>query len=273
MADPDAPGSPDDDDIQFDHAEYEGPVAAATTCAACKQAIDETYYEANGVLLCPRCAEIIQAHLAGGSGLLRFARAGLFGFAGAVAGFGLYFGVLKLTGREIALISIVVGLVVGSAVRAGSRGRGGWAYQGLAVFLTYSAIVASYTAMIVPQVVAGLEKKQAAAQKKKGDAAAGPAKAAAAGPAKPADAGLVERPDRMPTTLGQAIVELLKLSAILLALLYAFPIVAGFHQPIGLLIIGFALWEAWKLNRRTRVDFHGPFLVGDGLPEGAPGHA
>jgi hypothetical protein len=34
--------------------------------------------------------------------------------------------------------------MVGGAVRAGSRGRGGWLYQGLAMFLTYGSIVSSY---------------------------------------------------------------------------------------------------------------------------------
>ena len=40
-----------------------------------------------------------------------------------------------------ALIAIVVGLFVGRAVRWGSGGRGGRLYQGLAVVLTYLAIV------------------------------------------------------------------------------------------------------------------------------------
>src|SRR5205823_3118619 len=116
--------------------------------------IDESYYEVNGQVLCPRCSEAIQAHLAGGAGLLRFARAGVYGVAAAVAGFALYFGVLKLTGLAIGLISIVVGLMVGSAVRAGARGRGGWAYQALAVGLTYLAIVASYAAVLLPMLKA-----------------------------------------------------------------------------------------------------------------------
>jgi hypothetical protein len=30
---------------------------------------------------------------------------------------------------------------------------------------------------------------------------------------------------------------------------------------IGLMIIGFALFEAWKMNKRTPVEFSGPFAL------------
>jgi hypothetical protein len=30
---------------------------------------------------------------------------------------------------------------------------------------------------------------------------------------------------------------------------------------IGLLIVGFALYEAWKINKRQRIDFSGPFQL------------
>ena len=40
----------------------------------------------------------------------------------AFAGFALYFGVMKLTGLEIGLISILVGLMVGKSVMSASGG-------------------------------------------------------------------------------------------------------------------------------------------------------
>ena len=61
----------------------------------------------------------------------------------------------------------------------------------------------------------------------------------------------------------------------LLLLLFAFaaaaitvagPIMVGFERPISLLILGFALWEAWKMNKRTVIDFTGPYRVGAGAP-------
>lgn len=65
--------------------------------------------------------------------------------------------VVKLTGYSIGLVAIVVGAVVGLAVRKGARGRGGWVYQGMAIILTYLAIAASY----VPDVIKAIEKGEA----------------------------------------------------------------------------------------------------------------
>jgi hypothetical protein len=40
------------------------------------------------------------------------------------------------------------------------------------------------------------------------------------------------------------------------------PILAGFSNIIGLLIIGIAVFEAWKLNRKATLDVSGPYRVG-----------
>src|SRR2546422_5507986 len=64
-------------------------------------------------------------------------------------GAGLYFGIEATTGYELGLVAVVVGLMVGGAVRKGSNGRGGWRYQALAMFLTYCAVVATDSSMIV----------------------------------------------------------------------------------------------------------------------------
>jgi hypothetical protein len=49
--------------------------------------------------------------------------------------------------------------------------------------------------------------------------------------------------------------------AFILALLYLAPILSGFDNVIGILIIGFALWEAWRLNQRSHIEIKGPFRV------------
>src|SRR2546422_11725279 len=67
-------------------------------------------------------------------------------------GAGLYFGIEATTGYELGLVAVVVGLMVGGAVRKGSNGRGGWRYQALAMFLTYCAGVATDSSMIVREV-------------------------------------------------------------------------------------------------------------------------
>jgi hypothetical protein len=40
------------------------------------------------------------------------------------------------------------------------------------------------------------------------------------------------------------------------------PILAGFESPILLLIVGFGLWEAWKINRRAPLQIVGPLTIG-----------
>jgi len=44
----------------------------------------------------------------------------------------------------------------------------------------------------------------------------------------------------------------------MLAILYATPFFTGL---LGVLIVGFALYEAWKLNRRTDLRVSGPHRV------------
>jgi hypothetical protein len=184
-----------------------------------------------------------------------------------VAGFAIYFGVLKATGYEIGLISIVVGLLVGGAVRKGAGGRGGWVYQLLAVFLTYTAIVASYTAVVIPGLLAQMEADRAA---NNGAAVANnvPANKAAA------KAAPVGQPPPMPAKVeaAEATMPLPIALAVFVGFLYAVPILAGFEQPIGLFIIGFALWEAWKINRRVRLVIQGPFALGQEESDPGPAH-
>jgi hypothetical protein len=47
--------------------------------------------------------------------------------------------------------------------------------------------------------------------------------------------------------------------AILLAITLAAPVLAATSAPIGLLIVGFGLWEAWKLSRGLPLTLDGPY--------------
>ena len=68
----------------------------------------------------------------------------------------------QILGWGIALV--LVGLMVGVAVRNASRGRGGLAYQALAIFLTYSAIAASFGAEFMVEMSKDARAKRAAAK-------------------------------------------------------------------------------------------------------------
>ena len=280
--------------LQFDQAE---DVAAESTgraaCAVCKNEVADTYYTVNGAIACPLCREKLGTALTGGSGLARFAKAALFGILASLAGFALYFGVMRITGYEVGLISIVVGVMVGKAVNAGSGSRGGFVYQIMAMFLVYTVVVASYTgegiAAMMNDTAPGKAKPAAAPPPVQADDESmpdeaakadpvpdGPAKADADGPDRPAEVvpAADEAPaDEAPFNGGQPFMLSM---AMLIGMLYAFPIIANMQSPIGYLIIAFALWEAWKLNNKTQIAFAGPYRVADpGGPgaSGIPAHA
>jgi len=260
------PNAADASQLQFDQAEFVAPTAAVPTCVACQQTIPDHYFQVNGGILCERCSTAVSARLTGGSPFWRFAKACIYGFGAAVAGFALYFGVLKLTGWEIGLISIVVGFMVGSAVRKGSEGRGGVLYQVTAVFFTYLAIAVSYSALVIPQMLQQMKAQEAADAQPAADQPAGAAKAEE--PKAAAD-----QPDAEPVAPKEMTpVDLLIGIAVLLGLLLALPIITGFSQPIGLAIIAFALWEAFKLNKKVIVVITGPHKVGT-VSDEAPAHA
>ena len=137
---------PDPSPLQFD--QVEGEAAPALACQACKKPILDQYFEINGRIACPSCKDKMEAHRNSGSRAKRFLKASVAGGGAAFLGWGIYYAVLKLSGYEIGLIAILVGFLVGGAVRWGSEGLGGWAYQALAIFLTYNAIVLTYLPFI-----------------------------------------------------------------------------------------------------------------------------
>lgn len=265
MADPEThPVATPGDDLQFDRAEYSVEAPSAPTCAACGLVIPDAYYEVNGRFLCGGCRQQIEAKPTSGERFARFLRASVLGTLAAGAGFAIYFSVVKITGYEIGLISILVGAMVGGAVRKGSGLRGGWVYQTLAVFLTYSAVAASYSAIVMPDLIKTIvEKASGGDVEDEGDGEDGAA--APKGPgavAPPAKAAEGQPGAAKPMGLGKALIGVAVLIVAVVAFAYAIPVIAGFSSPIGLLIVGFALWEAWKMNRRMPLVINGPFRVG-----------
>lgn len=99
-------------------------------------------------------------------------------------------------------------------MHCGSHGKGGWLYQLLALFLTYTSIVSTWVPMIV-------------------------------------------------RTWGGESPELSGAGLYIVAFIfsYAMPFLMGFENIIGLLIMAFGLWEAWKINKRSDDELTGPFSV------------
>jgi hypothetical protein len=234
----------DEGELQFDRAE---PVhgQAGSTCAACQRPISDSYFEVDGKVVCASCRRIVEDDWNRGGSAGRFAKALGLGLLAMIGCSIVWYAVLKLTDSQWGILAVVVGFVVGGAVRKGSNGRGGWRYQALAIFLTYTAIVSSYVPLIIQGIraKAGQVSDQATAQpdslvKKES------AKAAAT----------------EPPGLGAFAIAIV----MLLGFLYATPFLAGLQNAIGILIIGFALYEAWKLNKKAELRITGPYQVGAG---------
>jgi hypothetical protein len=241
-----------DPGLQFERAEFTTPGAGGISCASCGKAIAAEYYQLNDQIACDGCRRAAEAPLAG-SRFGRAAKAILLGTLAGAVGSGLYYGVSALTGYEFGLIAVVVGVMVGIAVRAGSGGRGGWRYQAIAMFLTYASIVSTY----IPDIYKGI-----AEQAGKEDAAAASVSPAAA-TSSPASAAVTpaaaSEPEPVPAW--RALVGLLIGVTLLFAIAFVAPFLAGIQNILGLVIIGIGLYEAWKINKRAVVVVTGPYRV------------
>jgi hypothetical protein len=233
-------------DIQFDRAEFEQPGAAAA-CAQCGNGLNEQYYQVNGATVCPVCCEQLRSSADHGTRGSRVLRALGAGAAAALGGSVLYWAILAITGYEFGLIAVVVGLAVGKAVNWGSRGKGGWRYQTMAMALTYMAMVSAY----VPLLIA--EMRKAPTEQSTAGAASQPANDTEAG------ARVGTSAEAAPTPLGA-----LFAIVILIGFICALPFLAGIENILGIMILGFGLYEAWKLNRRTELSITGPHAIAAG---------
>jgi hypothetical protein len=238
----------DQGDLQFDRAEP-AQGQAGLTCAACHRSISDTYFEVNGQVVCASCRRVLedQWHRGGSAG--RFGKALGLGLLAATGSAVVWYAVLKLTDSQWGILAVVVGLAVGAAVSKGANGRGGWRYQTLAIVLTYTAIVSSYVPLIIDDV---RERSREETQPS----------------AAPSDS-LRVRDSATVTAAASTDAEpglgtfVLAVGA-LMALFYATPILVGVQSPIALLIVGIALYEAWKLNKKVELRITGPYQVAGG---------
>lgn len=232
--------------LQFGRAEFVDAPAGAT-CTACQKAIQAEYFEVNGVVVCDDCRASIAAFGTRGTRASRFFRALGAGLLAGAAGSIIYFLIGKLTGYEFGLIAILVGFAVGAAVKWGCHGRGGRLYQALAVGLTYLAIVSTY----VPPIIEGFRANEAEVA-----SAASPSAAPAADVSAPMTQAAAADTEE-PLTLSGFLIGW----ALILVIACVAPFLAGIQNVIGILIIGFGLYEAWKINKRPVVAITGPHAL------------
>ena len=212
------------DDLQFDTVEPTTPATTtATTCVGCGRPITSTYFAIGNKIVCPNCREQILVPLPG-SATFRVAKATVLGLGAGLIGAVVWWGVRKVTGYEIGLIAIALGFLVAKAVRSVTLGRGGRGYQVLAVLITYASVAANYAPDMYKMAVEAIAHDSAG----------------------PVHLSLI-------------------MKARLVVVSYLIGLIAPFFalttNPIQLLIIGFALWEAWKLTGSRKLPFTGPHVL------------
>ncbi len=258
-------GNNQEEELQFDQAEYSEPEESGPpSCDSCNRELSGTYFDVNGVMTCEPCRYKLE-ELITGHGFSSCLRALAGGVAGGAAGAALYYAVLAISGYEVGLVAIVVGFLVGRGVRWGCRSRGGWLYQTIAVLLTYLAIVSCY----IPQII-----REFWDQAQTMETSEAPGQEAAT---TESDPGAEQQPGQPGSAAPEAeefedygeyeefegdigVAEILIAVLALLVLAIIAPFLA--FDPIGFLIIGFGLFEAWRQNKRLVLQIEGPLQLG-----------
>jgi hypothetical protein len=243
------------EELQFEHAVpvlgAASPVPAAKLCLGCKGTVIDQYFHAQGQVVCPVCAARIQAGQQAPPPV-SLLKAALYGAGAAAAGAIIYALVAIVTGFQIGLLSILVGIMVGKAIRHGSGGLGGRPQQILAVALTYFAITTSYIPVFVYDAAKHPRGRPVA---QSGAKAVPPSSQSQAGavPAAPApNASPAPRPKMGPLLL-VGFILMLAMAAPFLSL------GSGFSGIITIVIIFFGLQKAWQLTGRTEILVTGPY--------------
>jgi hypothetical protein len=204
-------------DLQFDQAEFSE--ASSVICSSCQIPVMGDYYALNQQLLCGNCTQQVREVIDGkGSSAGRFLQAILLGSGAVLVGTAVYAAVMIFTQSEWGIISIAIGWFIGSAVRRGSKGRGGWRYQLLAAFFTYTSICAAYGVVIWSE--AGVKQS-------------------------------------------------LELALGIILSAYGLPFMQGAGNILGLFIIGFGVWRAWRMNQAIQLEITGPHRIAP-LPPSSP---
>ena len=238
------------DELQFQKAEFTPAAASDSRCKLCGAEIGDVYYHLSGNKICKVCAGQKQAAQEPVRGRV-FGKSVLYGLGAAVAGSALYGIVLLATGAEFALLSILVGIMVGKAMMHGSGGRGGRKLQIVAVLLTYGSITTGY----VPSIIKGLYQKPLKTE----------ASSKAASPARVRTEAFVNKP------IGKVVAVVVFLAFIVgLALVSPLLMITqGVSGILGIAILFFGLQRAWIKTKADDRALMGPYPATDLTPSAA----
>lgn len=143
---------PGNSELQFDEVVAQSDAVSADTrgvvCARCRQPIPTEYFDLNGHTICGPCRAAIEAHAEAPRGIRPLLTAAIFGVGAGIGGAAIYYAVIAIANLEIGIVAILIGYMVGRAVRKGAGGRGGLQYQVLAAALTYLSVALAYAPLV-----------------------------------------------------------------------------------------------------------------------------
>lgn len=240
---------PDAGTLQFRKAETKDAAPGSTdTCGACKRAFAGQYYLVNGTKVCSPCGRALQEfqrtprpHL--------LLKASVWGAGAALAGTILYSAIAIITDIQFALISILIGYMVGKVIRHACKGRGGRPQQIIAVILTYVSITASYIPIAIRDQMTNNSAKKAETTEvatTSGQDTGGAANTPSS------RAGAPRQARRGP---GFLMMTVILLGIMIAAPFLALPSVGGF---LSLLIIFWGLQRAWIMSGQVPMVIVGP---------------
>ncbi|HEY1308481.1 MAG TPA: hypothetical protein VGF24_33260 [Vicinamibacterales bacterium] len=242
-------------DLQFDRVitESTAPVAPGTAqCTGCHTAIATEYYSINGHTVCERCREAIAASAQTPLGAGPLLKAGVLGLGAGIVGSIIYYGVIALFDLEIGIVAILIGYMVGYAVRKGAGGRGGRRFQVMAIALTYCAVALAYTPIVI----------KAALDDRNGGKASAPTTVYSQQPAPAPTTAVASESSQDPAPPQGPLVAIVYG----LGLIAALPVIIVFGSlPSGLIsgaIISFGMRQAWVMTGVPLLRVEGPYRVG-----------
>jgi hypothetical protein len=234
-------------DLQFDQAQYDAP-KAGVTCGMCGKPVGAQYWQWMGRVACASCREQVGQLEARAMSPQVFAKAAFLGSLTAL-GCGIGYALFVWgTKSQFALITIGIAYLVASVIRKATGNVSGLRYQVLAVVLTYFASTMGYA----PGLLRGITEKH---ESRTAGASADPSSE-------------LSRDDREKTKPIPA-AALAKAGIYMFGVLLAAPLLEATEAPIGLLIIGIGLWEAWRRARPLPTVVAGPYRVAV-VPEPPP---
>jgi hypothetical protein len=233
--------------LSFDRARYAGDPPSPDACAFCYRGIEGEYFRVNGHMACSTCAGQAET-LVPPDSHKAFSRALLFGIGAAIVGCIGYALFEILTGIVMGWIALIVGLLVGRAMKAGSRGQGGRRYQIAAALLTYISVAVAFVPVALHEATAERTNHAAAVQQ------------AQATHPYPGDPGPATPPPAKPApSLGGfllAVVELLGLGLVSPLLTFTVSVPSAL---LNLFIIFIGVQMAWKQMASPGAQVEGPF--------------